>query len=278
MFDPIPQQIVAPMLTAGVLLCIMSIVDTLAYSVRTAGVLVLRLATSISLFNAVVIISRLSNMFQAPIMGNYSDSVNRGDYSAANVLFALRIDLLFIVLGVLIGALLTPSFIAIFRRGIAVMGERGTLPRTVTYGLARIGQLPRYLRAPRISSVRANLATGTIPKSILFWNIFITCFYSIGVMSTVLAASNNHDLAATCVLLSGVVNGIATMLLFILVDPPASLIVDDCISGKRPTSDAVRLNFHMIISRLLGCMLGILMLPLMARYVESVAQLYDLVF
>jgi hypothetical protein len=266
------------MLAAGVLLCIMSIVETLGYSVRTAGVMVLRLATSLSLFNAVVVISRLSNMFQAPIMGNFSDSVNRGDYTSENVLLALRVDLAFIVLGVIIGGLLTPSFISIFKRGINVMGERGTLPRTIAYGMSRIVRIPRYLRAPHISSMRANLATGTIPRSILFWNIFITCFYSIGVMSTVLAASYNHELAATCVLLSGVVNGIATMLLFIIVDPPASLIVDDCIAGKRPKSDAVRLNFHMIASRLLGCMLGIVMLPLMARYVEAVAKLYDMVF
>ncbi|MCB1218306.1 DUF2837 family protein [bacterium] len=263
------------MIMAGILLCIMSIVDTLAYSVRTAGVYAGRLATSLSLFNAVVIISRLSNMFQAPIIGNFSDSVNQGDYTVHDVLNALRVDLLFIVGGVLIGAALTPSFIAIFKRGIVVMGERKTLPRTVAYGLSRLGHLRSYLRMPQRASISRNLSPGSIPKSILFWNVFITCFYSIGVMSTALASSYNHSLAATCANLSGIVNGIATMLLFVLVDPPASLIIDDCISDKRPREDAVRLNLHMIISRLLGCLLGILMLPLMARYVLAAAELLD---
>ncbi len=266
------------MLTAGVLLCVMSIVDTLAYSVRTAGVLALRLATSIALFNAVVIISRLSNMFQAPIMGHYSDSVNKGDYSVAAVLLALRVDICFIILGVIIGALLTPTFIAISRRGISVMAERGTLPRTVMHGLSRLNHLPGYWRTPRFSSVLRNLRPGNIPSSILIWNVFITCFYSIGVMSTALAASINHPLAATCTNLSGIVNGIATMLLFILVDPPASLIIDDCISGRRPKADAIRLNIHMISSRLIGCSLGLLLLPLMARYVEAAAIIVDRIF
>ncbi|MCB1220912.1 MAG: DUF2837 family protein [Planctomycetales bacterium] len=266
------------MITAGALLCIMSIVDTLAYSVRTAGVYAGRLATSLSLFNAVVIISRLSNMFQAPIIGNFADSVYQGDYTAHDVLNALRIDLLFIVLGVLVGASLSPSFIAIFKRGIVVMGERGTLPRTVTYGLLRISRLPGYLRRPNMASITRNISPGSIPKSILFWNVFITCFYSIGVMATALAGSFNHNLAATCANLSGIVNGIATMLLFILVDPPASLIIDDCISGKRPKEDAVRLNLHMIISRLAGCLLGILMLPIMARYVLYAATIVDKLF
>ena len=266
------------MLTAGVLLCIMSIVDTLAYSVRTAGVLALRLATSIALFNAVVIVSRLSNMFQAPIMGHYSDSVNKGDYTSADVLLALRVDIGFIILGVIIGALLTPTFIAISRRGISVMAERGTLPRTMMHGLSRLNHLPGYWRTPRISTLVSNLRPGNIPSSILVWNVFITCFYSIGVMSTSLAASINHPLAATCTNLSGIVNGIATMLLFILVDPPASLIIDDCISGKRPQSDAVRLNIHMISSRLIGCTLGIFLLPIMASYVEYVAVIIDRIF
>ena len=256
----------------------MSIIDTLAYSVRTAGVFTRRLATSIALFNAIVIVSRLSNMFQAPIIGHFPDSVAHGEYGIQDVLMALRVDLGFVILGVLIGAFLTPSLIAVFQRGIVVMGEKGTLPLTVLHGMKNLTHLPKYWRTPKISSIPRYFNNKNIPRSILLWNVLITCFYSIGVMSTALAASSNHDLAATIMTLSGIVNGISTMLLFILVDPPASLIIDDCINGKRPNSDAVALNFHLISSRLLGCILGIFMLPIMASYVEYAAIWVDKIF
>ena len=124
-----------PVLVAGCFLGVMSIVDTLAYGVRTAGVLTKRLAISLSLFNILMIFSRLSNMFQAPIIGNFPDKVNKGAYTAADVLTGLRIDLLFVVGGVIIGALITRTMIQVTQRGINVMEAKGSLPPTFLHGL-----------------------------------------------------------------------------------------------------------------------------------------------
>src|SRR5215213_1101798 len=109
---------------AGVMLFVMSVMDTLAYGVRTAGVLTRRLAISLSLFNSLVVFSRLSNMAQAPILGNFPDKVFKGDYTLAEVLYALRVDLLFVVAGVVVGAIAMRTFIRLFRRGIEEMEKR----------------------------------------------------------------------------------------------------------------------------------------------------------
>src|SRR5512144_2718804 len=139
-----------PVVIAGLLLGLMSVVDTLAYGVRPSGVLTRKLAISLSLFNILVMASRLSNMFSAPILGNFPDKVYQGTYSAAQVLAALRLDLLFVVGGVISGALLMPSLVKLFERGIAILEQLGSLPRTLWYGLRRLHHLPRYLAAPRV--------------------------------------------------------------------------------------------------------------------------------
>jgi len=90
-------------------------------------------------------------------------------------------------------------------------------------------------------------------------------------MSTLLAASWNHSLASTCTMLSGIVNGIATMLLFIIVDPPSAIVIDQCIHGKRPISDAKVLNLYLVLTRFTGVCIGLLLLPWMGRYVLAVA-------
>ena len=249
----------------------MSVVDTLAYGVRTAGVYMRRLAISLSLFNILVTFSRLSNMIQAPFLGRMADDVDQGLYTSDKVLVGLRIDLLLIILGVVTGAILMPTFVRLARRGIEVLEKKGNLAGTAFYGLSRVWRFPHYWSLP-INQLKGLTDLGSIPYNFLIWNIFVTCFYSIGVMSTVLAASWDHSVSGTCILLSGIVNGIATMLLFIVVDPPSAIVVDKCINGERPVRDALVLNMYLVATRLVGTALAVVALPFMARYVLTVAH------
>lgn len=267
-----------PVIIAGCLLGTMSIVDTLAYGVRTSGVLTRKLAISLSLFNILVIISRFSNMFSAPILGNFPDKVYQGVYTVENVQAALQLDLLFVIAGVLIGGLLMPTLIKLFKRGIQVLEDVGTLPKTMVYGLRHLSEFPRQFSPPRLRYLKEFGDFRVLPYQFLLYNVFVTCFYSIGVMSTVLAASVDHSVAGTAILLSGIVNGIATMTLFIIVDPPAAVVVENCISGKRPVSHAKIMNVALTVTRLLGCLLALLLLPWMAAYVLNAAHWVDRTF
>ena len=165
-----------------------------------------------------------------------------------------------------------------FQRGIQLLEQLGTLPRTLAYGLRRFSHFPRYFAAPQLSHLTAYSDFRVLPYQVLIYNIFVTCFYSIGVMSTVLAASVDHSVAGTAILLSGIVNGIATMTLFIIVDPPAAVVVENCISGTRPVSHAKIMNVTLVITRLMGCLLALLLLPLMSRYVLAAAHWVDRAF
>jgi hypothetical protein len=269
---------VAAVATAGGLLAFMSIIDTLAYAVRTAGVKTKKLAISISLFNMLTIFARMSNLIQAPILGNLCDKVRQGVYTADEVLAGLRLVLLFIAGGVILGALLTPSFIRLASRGIEVMERKGSLFPTVAYALRRIWRLPVHMSLPSLSRIKPFLNVKNIPYNFLVFNVFVTCFYSIGVMSTLMAASWSPDRGVTNVSLSGIVNGIATMFFFAVVDPPAAVLVDQCIHGKRPFGHVVTMNIYLIVTRLIGVLLGWVLLPYMAQYVLWAAKLVDTIF
>jgi Alternate to MurJ len=271
----IPAQIASNVYAAGGLLAFMSVVDTLAYAVRTSGVKVKRLAISLAFFNILTSLARTSNLLQAPALGNIVDKVNKGLCSPEDMLSGFRVVLGFVAIGVVVGALLTPTFIRVACRGVAVLEAKGTLPRTILHGLRRIWRLPHYLHFPSLAVVRRYLDPSRIPLSFLVFNVFVTCFYTIGVMSTLLAATLVPELAVTCIQMSGIVNGMATMLLLFIVDPPGAVLIDQCIHGKRPASDSVTMNIFLILTRLCGVLLALVLLPFMARYVLWAAHLVD---
>ncbi|MBM7583644.1 hypothetical protein JOC86_000181 [Bacillus pakistanensis] len=53
----------------AILLLIVTMIETLAYSTRISGARVKLIATAVSLFSTLVILSRFSTMFQQPLTG-----------------------------------------------------------------------------------------------------------------------------------------------------------------------------------------------------------------
>jgi hypothetical protein len=58
----------ADLLVIGALTFVIHLIGTLAYGVRIAGTRTRRIALSLSLFNLLILVSRTSNAFQAPLL------------------------------------------------------------------------------------------------------------------------------------------------------------------------------------------------------------------
>lgn len=262
------------MIIAGVLIGLMATIDTLALSIRVSAVITKRLAVALSLFNLVVLVGRVSNVIQAPIVGTLGDA-------AANVYGEewlnpkIRIIIAFTTLGTIVGALLTPTFVQFYASLIRLFEEKRSVPATIValFSANQLRRLPGHWRTPRWSTYFGYLRqVRRLPLDLLMWQMFVTGFYTIGVLSTVYAAAILPALRLTIANLSGVVNGIATLLLFVLVDPPAAMVTDHCITGKRPESDAKVLNVLMVTMRLLGTVIAQVLLVPMAHWVAWIAQ------
>ena len=102
-----------------------------------------------------------------------------------------------------------------------------------------------------------NLRFREIPKRLLLLNVLITGVYTIGVLAAFYSATlvgPEHRLAA--VASSGMINGGATILLSLFVDPKSAIITDQTLRGERPYGDVKALVILLIGTKLLGTLLG----------------------
>src|SRR4051812_32962017 len=91
---------------------VIHLVDTLAYSVRIAGVRVRRLAVSLSLFNILVLLARTAATVQAPLLARRVEVALRT--RDPGLLTDMRSVLLAGSLATIAGALLIPTFQNVF--------------------------------------------------------------------------------------------------------------------------------------------------------------------
>ena len=269
----------SPLLVICILTAIIHLTETAASSLRLAGVRTRQIATSLSFVNATLLITRTSNMIQAPFLGWMVDhSIIAGNPGA--LVSAFRAVIFAAFIGNLIGAILTPFFVAVFTRAILRFEKVGSVPRLIFEAL-----LPRYFRQimgrfrlPSHGSL-LNLSLKGMPQSFLWVNLVLVSIYAIGVLSSLYAGALVLEFRITASQLSAIVNGIATILLVTLVDPTCAYITDQAIRGKRKESDVRAMVFYIILGRVVGTLVlsQLLFLP-SAEYIKSVTLLVKSMF
>lgn len=81
------------------------------------------------------------------------------------------------------------------------------------------------------------------------------------------------ELKTTAVMASGLINGIATILLILFIDPKISILADDVINKRGSYLDLKRMSVMMMVSRFLGTIVAQLLLIPGAHYVAWFAKL-----
>ena len=232
-------------------------VETLAYAVRLSGARVRLIASALSLFNIMVIVSRLANMMQQPFTGSLIDSApteNTLDFVESQ----FRVLIGASTLGTLFGIVLLPTFIALFSRAIIHLSEaRGSVPALIKKGitLEYIRRGVKHFSLPSFSYLK-DINIKDIPIKLFLVNMIITAIYTIGVLSALYAALLAPDRASTAIMASGLINGIATILLVIFIDPKISVLADDVVNQRGSYLTLKRMSLMMITSRLLGTILA----------------------
>lgn len=238
-------------------------IETLAYAVRLSGARVKLLATALSLFNLMVMVSRLANMMQQPFTGSLVD-IAPEENTLKFVEYQYRVLIGSASLGTLVGILLLPTFIAVFSRAIIHLSkERGSIPtllkRGFSYEYLKLGM--KHIHIPSYSYLKG-ISWRDIPFKLFIINILITAIYTIGVLSALYAALLVPERAATVIMASGLINGIATILLIIFIDPKISILADDVINGKGSYANLKTASIMMVSSRIIGTLVAqILFIP-----------------
>lgn len=112
-----------------------------------------------------------------------------------------------------------------------------------------------------------------IPKCFLVANVFVTGIYTIGVLSALYAGALFPQYRTTAVLLSGIVNGFATVLVATVVDPAAARLTDQALRGERSQRDVKLMVMWLAVTRFFGTLLAQVLFIPAALLIRWVAQL-----
>jgi hypothetical protein len=246
--------------------------DTTAYASRIAGARTGRLALTSALFNIVALASRVAYTLQAPLLGSAVDRMVRQG-NQASLLGDFHLIIGAATAGTLFGALLIPTFTAIFTRAASAYEAHGSFPALLLHTLSLRGfsRISQTLRLPLPESIR-KARQFALPRSFLLLNILVTAVYTVGVSSTIYASALAPELARTATTLSGVVNGVGTLLLVLLIDPVSALITDQALRGHRPLSAVSHIVIWQVAGRFAGTVVAQLLFAPAAWLVVSLAR------
>ncbi|MGC8970947.1 MAG: lipid II flippase Amj family protein [bacterium] len=254
-----------------VLVGIIHMTDTLSLSVRWVGIKVGRVVTAASLFNILVLISRTANLLQAPMVGKMVDLAIR-NHETLPLLINFRLIILSSTFGTVAGILLMPTFINVFGKLILLFEREGSILKL----FFRILRPKSFVNSfndfvvPSKETVGKNIFEN-IPKKFFFFQLFITGFYTIGVLSALYAGAIVPQYRVTASQLSGIINGIATVLFMVFVDPSVAVITDQALRQIRPQKDVRNIVIVLTIARLMGTILAQLLIVPCAFLVAKVA-------
>lgn len=245
------------------IVCLLTLIihtsETLSYSVRFAGVKLNKIAIALSLTGIIVLVSRTANMVQAPLTAKFVDYAKID--SSFPLLNYLRIIMLASSLGTLIAIALFPTFVGLFSRVIAKLEIQGSIPKLLTsVTVSQLKNTRKYIRRPKMGL--SGFRYLGIPKRFIIMNIFVTAFYTVGVLSSMYAAKLLPEFSTTASQASGLINGIATILLTVFIDPQLGIITHKATENVEYRDQLGKIYVLLMGSRFLGSLLGqVLLVP-----------------
>ncbi|MCA1038278.1 lipid II flippase Amj family protein [Bacillus infantis] len=245
--------ITGKLLFIALLLLIITAVETLAYSARLSGARVGLIATALSLFSSIVLISRFSTLFQQPMTAKLADLAPEGDklgFLEDQYRFLLFVS----SAGVVLGILLFPTFIGIFSRTIVQLSEeKGSYFQVLKKALtaASLKKAAACFRLPRLSYLNG-ITYQTVPKRLFAVNVVISGIYTVGILAALYASALAPEYKGAAMMSSGIINGFATILLTLFVDPKASILADRVANKKAGYVYLKSYSLTMVTSKFAG--------------------------
>ncbi len=239
-----------------VLTFLINLITTLSYSVRIVGIRTGRVAISFALFNILVLISRTANGFQAPLLASTIEkNIKMG---IGSNLFDFRLIIFSCTIATIVGAMLIPSFQRILSVAVNRFSVYKSVPKVLYYGFTKGGitYLKENIVVPDVKNITQLDFKENFPWRVFVMNIVAVAIITVGVISSLYAGYLNPDLRTTSSTLSSVINGLATILLFVFIDPFLSMMTDEVVLGKCKESVFRKYIVYMVVARVLGTLLA----------------------
>jgi hypothetical protein len=234
------------------------LIGTLAYAVRIAAVRTRKIALAFALFNVLVLVSRTCNSFQIPFLAKRLENAIQGA-PAGGLLGDFRMIILCATLGSIAGALLIPTSQRIFTLAVYHFQRQRSIARLLFLGFSiqnLSGRVKETIKLPTLSNVRELQGLKRFDLKMIALNIIAVALLTVGIFSSLYAGFLNPEYRVTASSLSSVVNGVATLLMFIVIDPQLSVLTDDVMDGAVSEQTFRRVIIYLIGARVAGTVLA----------------------
>ncbi len=236
---------------------VIHLIGTLAYAVRIAGVRTRRIAVSFALFNVLVLVSRTSNSFQGPFLAKRIEATLR-DGIPNHLLSDFRWLLLSATVATVVGTIAVPTFQRIFSRAVRHFQVNRSVPKLLLHGFAKGGlsYIKDSVVAPSAAHLKdVRLATELSP-AVIALNVGAQALMTIAVFAALYAGALNPAFRVTASTLSSVINGLATIVLFVFIDPHLSVMTDDVVEGRTSEASFRRAVVWLAGTRIVGTLVA----------------------
>ncbi|WP_394780571.1 lipid II flippase Amj family protein [Undibacterium sp.] len=254
---------------------VIHIIGTLAYSVRIAGIRTRRIAVSLALFSILVLVSRTSNSFLGPFLAKRVESNIATQFSSENLLSDFRWLLISASLATIAGAFLIPTFQRVFCRAVEHFQIHRSVPKLILHGFFKGGF--SYVRLAASMPSTANVVglrnSGSVSVSMTALNVVAVALWTVGVFAALYAGVLDPSVRVTSSTLSSIINGGATVMVAVFIDPHMSGMTDDVIDGRVGETQFRRAVVWLVASRLAGTLVAQLLLVPSAMLIVTVAKM-----
>jgi len=260
------------------LLCVLTfvihLIGALAYAVRIAGVRTRRIAMSFALFNVLVLLSRTSNAFQGPFLSKRVET-NLLAGTGERLLHDFQWLMASASLAALVGALAIPTAQRLFTRAVAHFQIHRSIPKLLMHAFAKGGlsYVRQSVALPSSTHLRRLKQKIDVPVRVIVLNVLAQALLTVGVFASLYAGYLDPQFRLTASNLSSVINGVATILLFVLIDPSLSIMTDDVMEGRVSEPAFRRAVVWFAGSRVIGTVLAQLLLVPAATAIALLARL-----
>ena len=218
--------------------------------------------------------SRTANSIQAPLLAKTIESTIKTG-NPQSLLSTFRWILFSTTIATIIGAALMPTFIKVFGKVVESFSINRSIPKLLLHAFSKSGveQFKSSVTKPRKENLAQLKNFKTMPKKIILLNTLAYSISTVGVLASLYAGCLNPELRTTCSTLSAVINGSATILMVIFIDPFISILTDDVINGKCSQMQFDRCIIFIVGGLIVGTILAQFLLIPAAQVISFIAKL-----
>lgn len=172
------------------------------------------------------------------------------------------------------GGLSIPSFQRYSTRAVQSFHRNRSTLRILRRSLSPRGvaEAMRAAAVPRYQNLLTLSRPLDVPVGIVAMNVAASALWTVGVLASIYAGVIEPDFRVTSSALSSVINGVATILMFLLIDPYLSGLTDDAVQGRVEEARFRRVVVWLVVGRLAGTVLAQVLLVPAAHLIAVVAR------